>query len=301
MIDLELGAYFFHYTTREAAFEHILQEGKLRLSPYFRMRDPLEAQPPSMSASMMVGPDLDALSALSGTHVEAQALLGQRRRETKLLSLTVDDLEYEGPDADFGRGYARARMWEVYAEKHRGVCLVFRRERFEELAMAQIDARGGKAISGVVSYTKTGLGGTAAATLLPRVGVTSEQLAEDHLAKHARPLFLLKLDDWKSEHEYRFVELAPGGDYTYVGFEDSLAAVIVGKEFPAWQVYGAIEMCRPSSAQLWQMAWELNRPMPLHARLPDGGIVRPDGSIKPKSDDPLDNEVFARFVGMEPG
>jgi hypothetical protein len=31
-----------HYTSADAALDHIIPEGKLRMSPYARMRDPLE-------------------------------------------------------------------------------------------------------------------------------------------------------------------------------------------------------------------------------------------------------------------
>jgi len=36
--------YFFHYTTREAAFAHILPERQLRLSPYSKVNDPMESK-----------------------------------------------------------------------------------------------------------------------------------------------------------------------------------------------------------------------------------------------------------------
>ena len=39
------GDYLYHYTTREAAFEHILPDRTLLLSPAHRMRDPLESNP----------------------------------------------------------------------------------------------------------------------------------------------------------------------------------------------------------------------------------------------------------------
>lgn len=41
---LDPGKYFFHYTTRDAAFGGILLSRRLRLSPYGVMRDPLENQ-----------------------------------------------------------------------------------------------------------------------------------------------------------------------------------------------------------------------------------------------------------------
>jgi hypothetical protein len=42
----EVDDYIFHYTTRDAAFGHIIPERRLRLSPYRRMRDPLESKDP---------------------------------------------------------------------------------------------------------------------------------------------------------------------------------------------------------------------------------------------------------------
>ena len=44
MAAADYGDYFFHYTTRDAAFGHILPTRKLRMSPYSAMRDPLEKQ-----------------------------------------------------------------------------------------------------------------------------------------------------------------------------------------------------------------------------------------------------------------
>jgi hypothetical protein len=140
------------------------------------------------------------------------------------------------------------------------------------------------------------LQGTAATTLMPAEGVTGEKLASDHLAKHAGSFFFLKLADWESEHEYRFVELTPGDEYTYANFGDTLAAVILGEKFPAWQIYSAIEMCRPLGAKLWQMAWQMNRPFPWRPRLPDGMIVEADGSIRPPADKPLTNEDLAAIL-----
>src|ERR1700758_1592285 len=108
MLDLEAGDYFFHYTTREAAFEHILPERQLRLSLYLRMRDPLEAQAPWLGAGLTVPEDPREEEKLHQAHFEAQRKLAELRAEAKLLSLTIDASGYKGPDEVFGRGYARA-------------------------------------------------------------------------------------------------------------------------------------------------------------------------------------------------
>lgn len=290
MFDLEAGNYFFHYTTRQSAFDHILPERQLRLSPYVRMRDPLEAQAPWLGAGLAVPEDAVEEEKLQFAYFEAQRLVAERRAEAKLLSLTIDASADEDTDEVFGRGYSRARMWEQYAETHRGVCLVFKRAELAELVERQIETRAGRSIAGPVRYSTTGLQGTAATTLMPTQGVTGENLASEHLARHAGSFFFLKLADWESEHEYRFVELTRGDEYTYVDFDNTLAAVILGEKFPAWQIYGAIEMCKPLGAKLWQMAWQMNRPLALLCRLPDGRIVEADGNIRPAADEPLTNE-----------
>jgi hypothetical protein len=55
----EHGEFFFHHTTADTAFRHILPTGELRLSPYSQMRDPLEAKAWHMGASGFV-PDDDS-------------------------------------------------------------------------------------------------------------------------------------------------------------------------------------------------------------------------------------------------
>ena len=41
-----------HYTRAEAALEHIIPSGNLRMSPYARMRDPLENHELTFSGSL---------------------------------------------------------------------------------------------------------------------------------------------------------------------------------------------------------------------------------------------------------
>jgi hypothetical protein len=40
----QVGELLCHYTTADAALNHILPERRLRMSPYISMRDPLEAK-----------------------------------------------------------------------------------------------------------------------------------------------------------------------------------------------------------------------------------------------------------------
>jgi hypothetical protein len=264
----ESGQFFFHYTTREAAFTHILPERRLRLSPYSRMRDPLEAKAPAVASGLAVPEDPAAQDEMGRAFFEARDEIARLRRQTKLLSLTVDAHGYDDEYiADFGRGWARARMWEQYSEQHQGVCLLFRRETFEPLLLTQLRERSPGACAGAVRYSEAGLATSSATTLLQREGVTGTSLAQEHVRRFAKEFFFSKLIDWESEHEYRFIEPGDDEEYSYVDIGDTLISVIVGHAFPRWQEPAARTICHRAGLDLRQMSWEYyNRPMLLNVK-----------------------------------
>jgi hypothetical protein len=108
---------FAHYTCAKVAFEHVLPTHRLRMSPYRFMRDPVENKDivPGTGAYGRTPEDFDEAykSMLDGIKF--------LRDECRLLSLTHD----VDAERTFGCCWARPRMWEQYADYHRGVCLVF--------------------------------------------------------------------------------------------------------------------------------------------------------------------------------
>lgn len=83
-----------------------------------------------------------------------------------------------------------------------------------------------------------------------------------HVVKHLEDLLLLKTDDWRSEHEYRFVSLQKEPGYRFVPYADTLRAVIVGERFPSWQVAGADTACIHAGAELRRLDWRGGFPSP---------------------------------------
>jgi hypothetical protein len=137
----EAGEFFFHYTTADTAFRHIVADGgRLRLSPYSQMRDPVEAEDWTFVGTY-VGDELPNDEALS-RHFAFHEYARRAKATTKLLSLTVDADGYEDSLADFARGYARATMWELYADRHAGVCLVFDRPKLADVLDEQLSGQG---------------------------------------------------------------------------------------------------------------------------------------------------------------
>jgi Protein of unknown function (DUF2971) len=255
-----LGNWLAHYTTAAVAFEHILPSGELRMSPYRLMRDPAEnKEGPSLATQLPDRPDA------SQSLFEALLLASEVHQGARLLSLTHDAMQYgDGVHDVFGCAWARPRLWEQYADQHRGVCLVFHRPRFEAACTARFQQLGVRYHLGEVAYTPSGYAGSEGKKLTdPRI--FEEHLRADalieHIERHHRDFFFLKTDDWSSEHEYRAVILGHDDEFAFVPFGESIATVIMGERFPAWQAPGVLSACASAGVQARQIGWFGGRPV----------------------------------------
>jgi Protein of unknown function (DUF2971) len=146
--------------------------------------------------------------------------------QAHLLAFTVDASDYSQENEVFGRGWARARMWEQYGEGHEGICLAFDRDR---LIAAVTDSLEHQDLAApyhlAVEYTESGK-----EPVIPGSEILTEEPTPQRVAAfieaHHESLFFLKALDWRSEYEFRFVVTAPpDGDGIFVGFGDSLVGV----------------------------------------------------------------------------
>jgi len=250
------GACFFHYTTADTAFAHILPTGMLQLSPYSTMRDPLEAK-----QWHLVGAGFSAAPGdVERQFFEQYALLQRMKAQSKLLSLSVDSSDAVDGDP-FGRGYALASMWELYAQKHLGVCLVFDRARLvENLTEGLVPM--GTAFHGPVQYRRRGVLDRPGASALMLGGDDSpDDAVARHLTAHRDPLFFTKLSDWEHESEYRFVVVSDAPGPVRCAYGEALRAVIVGHGFPEWQVPSAVTLCDEANVDAQRLIWEMSRPL----------------------------------------
>jgi hypothetical protein len=262
---LDPAALLCHYTRADTAFSHILPSGRLRMNPYMLMRDPLESrQPHFWVPNGGLGDDAEF-----SLYTQVVNALGYRRGRLRLLSLTRgDERPGTATELPFRCPWARARMWEQYADNHSGVCLVFDRQAMLDAIRRDL---GGEYWDGPVQYTTAGFAGSAGAQIdldtFRRLGV--EQAADLHVQAHHRDLFFLKNDDWRSEFEYRVVYTAPADakDWTPpahdVSYGDSLRYVLINvHRFPHWHLAGAVRVIHQAGAKYRTMDWMAGRPSP---------------------------------------
>lgn len=235
-----------------------MAEGGLRLSTYGRMRDPLENQRWRFTFAGY-GPrpegDQALVEQVDGYKVFEEELNAGVRDRSHLLSLTVDvEPDLDGEREPFCRGWARARMWEQYAEQHRGVCLAFDKERLTESLMASVP--GLVVYSQKVIYDGRGL----MKPIIDRHAVDEPGFAADYINQNSGSLFFTKARDWETEHEYRFVVLARDEAPISIHYGDSLVAVIAGDQMPRWEIPAVRAKCEEAGVAARQMKWANWRP-----------------------------------------
>jgi hypothetical protein len=270
MADLPDGNLLYHYTTRERAFEHILPRARLRFSPYRAMRDPLEnkawrPQPAAYWSSPAQGqPGDPGHPETNYWHFNARA--AEIWDQAHLLAFTIDADDYSPENEIFGRGWARARMWEQYGERHAGVCLVFDRDRLAANIAESLERQDlATPYHRPVEYTESGK-----EPLLLTGDMLNEEVSEERVSAFIEAnhdsLFFLKALDWRSEYEYRFVVTAPpSGEGVFVEFGDSLVSVVAGEGFPDWQIAGALDLAARHESDALRLYWD-NRPYLIQLR-----------------------------------
>lgn len=270
-IDIDTSGCFFHYTTREAALEHIVPTRKLRFSPYEQMRDPLESRPPQFTGSWFVQPGEDP-------HLREKQLFAFYRgshgvfRQAHLLAFTVDAEGYEPGAEKFAQGWSRARMWEHYAERHAGICLVFDFERLIANLKSDLQRQLGVApYHAPVEYTETGREHYHHLVLSEFPAEIDEAFVNKYIEGHNDELFFQKVLDWQTEHEYRFVTTASPEQPLYADYGDSLVGIVAGWRLPDWERPGVIEAAHEVGIEPVIMDWSTGMPLqlPLVKRTPE--------------------------------
>ena len=252
-----------HYTDAAAVFEHILPKQRLRMSPYHRMRDPVESQDVLPAISWMGDPPgaeaaAWAVSADIKTARDAMRVLAFSRD-------AGDGVQLLHPAFDCS--WARPRMWEQYGDNHAGACLLFDRGRFE--AVLRNDLGEENLYIGDVRYDREGIAASPFQHVMDERILDPEQrqrAVADHIDRYRDDFFFLKSDDFETEAEYRVVlkteDESPAGyttnehGFAYVGYGDALVAVVLGRHFPPWQRAGAREVCG-ARVKMLRMCWDL--------------------------------------------
>jgi len=212
----------YHYTTLEAAVEHILPTNTIRFSPLETMNDPKESNR-SGRLSIFVPKGLTDIPAYIAFEQSVKKAVASC---TKILCACID----QDPVQDqFDRGHFKPRMWAQYGARGRGICLVFRKSPLTNLIQHTF---GVSVLSGKVTYTRDRSQLAAQELLSNDLNNLPEVIAKTWYQNSSEPLVFKKHSDWSSENEYRWSFFDETLGHSFLDFQETLAAIVVGPEFP---------------------------------------------------------------------
>jgi hypothetical protein len=124
-------------------------------------------------------------------------------------------------------GYNHPRMWDQYAERHQGVCLVFNGVTLDQIVHEELEEHC-KIFSGMVKYGD--INSTNGTLLNPdytdviKMGPT--EAVRKQFYKHYEHYFLKKNLDWERETEFRWLVHSIKNEPEYVSITGALIGII---------------------------------------------------------------------------
>jgi hypothetical protein len=229
---------------------------RMRLSPFTQMRDPREyaAWAPAVAGFTEASPD-----EMNRAQADATRRLNDLKSQFKLVSFTQDDPESLTP-GEYGRGYARSRLWELYAGLGRGVCLTFNKQVAIDELVLQLE-RLGAVRHGPVRYDNRPLSREIFFDLETLLKGRYDEAEESMLRNYMDELFLTKNTEWSSESEYRFIVRTPDENPVFVDVSGSLYGLVLGPETPKQYFPALRELSKASHLAIAQLMWWNNKPM----------------------------------------
>lgn len=223
--------YIYHYTSVDTLIKYILPQKTLRFSKLDSTNDPEEAKYHLLQYQddLNLGPDffsknLNKILEISETLI----------RDIKLICFSQDDnFNDVGSGAFSNKGYARPRMWAQYAENHKGVCLVFDKQKILNSFDSSFNTI--THFSGDVSYEPFIKLLSKEENYFAQIGLTSnlrdksiDEIVNQRIEKFHNFYFFSKHKDWQTEKEFRLVIKDKANTESFLKIDGALEYIILG-------------------------------------------------------------------------
>ena len=254
----------FHYTSYFKALS-ILESNSLWAGQLSRMNDPLEFRPVGQSFSWSGNVSNGKIFSKMMELAEANR---KRNNSIRLLSFSIDDFHFNDDVFEkqvvfnnmLNHGWARTRMWAQYGDCHKGVCLVFEKNKLLEATKKYSEI---KTYSNKIEYTNDMSEFQEAFDL----GFTTEDFKSDHskafMQDDKRKFLFQKCDDFMSEQEFRclFISDSFNKDKPFVfDYKDSLVGVIISDCFDSLNLPALKNLADDKKLPIFRLMWQYGIP-----------------------------------------
>lgn len=252
----------YRYTGTDG-LAYTLETEQLRLNAWSSMNDPRETR------DWIPDGPIRGIGSLTDVEV-LKRINDVLRRSARLLALSQD----REPESDAARphllhrGWARAAMWDRYAQGHRGACLVLDQVEINETTGLIPAVDGRYTVWGAVTYedqpVQIPISGTF--TSISEVDDAIEKFLDQRWT--IRRLHMTKNRDWRTETEVRLAMIdlhLPEREFDtplHIPMRDALKAVILGSEYPAPHLVaeGARKLLGTRAPEFFQCTWRGGAP-----------------------------------------
>jgi hypothetical protein len=231
--------YIYHYTSLQNGLEYILPTMKLRLSPLTDMNDPRESKPlilsiPDIGKHIKDG-DEKPLEAATLTSV----FLKNFQIEHKAVCFSRDSNDVFSVLDKFKsiyRGYNKPTLWAHYADNHKGMCLIFNKDKLLDATKKEFGTLKNHYLysENIVKYDSLeNIISIFSIKFDDFLRLGSQKWLRGFYLKNYSELLFTKTLDWNAENEFRIVIKGKRKkEYLFLPINDSLCGIVLGYDFP---------------------------------------------------------------------
>ncbi len=217
----------YHFTTKDTAMEHILNNKSLMLGSFVNTNDPKEYKSKMTSA---VGWGWEDRHDLKISKVMSK--IDSITKSAGFFSFCEN--EYKGQDI-VQHGYKKSRMWSQYGYNHSGICLVFSKKLLIEELLKKSDST--TLYASTIMYQKLdeSEGDILSINADELDTLELDEISFRHISNNFDKVFFNKQLDYKDENEFRIIVLSKENEVihgTTINISKCIKMIILGDSFP---------------------------------------------------------------------
>jgi hypothetical protein len=257
-----------HYTRMETSLEKILVGKKILLGQLGFTNDPRESKPGGFEYFSWEESPTEITQNPQEVSREVNRI---KREEWRVLCTschndpTFNFMEpIEASYIDHHRfGVSYSRMWAHYGGNHAGICLLFDGQKLDNNIQESLKDRHCEIRHGFVKYDYEKSVATSPTTDLEFQSYETTEMIRRSLIKHYDENFLYKSNEWKTEHEFRWLVHSkdyPNNSQMLIPIEGAIKAVVVGVDFSDVYIPSLRILCEQLGIPAGKISWKNGRP-----------------------------------------
>lgn len=219
----------YHYCKLSTAIEYILADKRLLLNPVGKTNDPRENK-----SFVFAGQNIDSSKYVNLSDFNEE-ITKAIRDDCKMTCFSKDESPYFG--------YELSRMWALYGDNHKGVCLKIDKEIFAKENSDKISFDLFKRVNYFhLNVDKPIIHRTIDHSRISKIG-SRRYVREEFRPTNLDYLFFTKNREWESEQEFRLLYFSDRKENEYCNIKNSLKAVYLGVDFNDQYLPSLVKSC----------------------------------------------------------